>query len=241
MQTHRIGEVLDLHKIFRALRPHSGGGWWFRGQADRGWPLIPRAGRPEYFLGKHADGSGWRDLGRFNAWRRQAVAYQALPEDDWECLACAQHHGLATRLLDWTLNPLVAAFFASCEEPDVDGAVYCYTPELHVNTDARLDLDIVGGGFMPRAIAPRILNQRGVFTVHGPPDAEVVAAKHPVFEDRESLVRVEIPAAVKPEVLAQLDDYGINHVTLFPDLDGLSRHVNWETEGMLNRKKKADA
>jgi hypothetical protein len=49
-----------------------------------------------------------------------------LPDlDQWESLFLAQHHGVPTRLLDWTKNPLVAAFFAAGGRPDRAGAIWC--------------------------------------------------------------------------------------------------------------------
>jgi hypothetical protein len=221
----------ELHLFFRAYRCHSPTGWWFRGQADASWELLPKAGRSPYKL------KGGKSLGRFNSWSKKAVAYlPSLPDNDWERLAIAQHNGLATCLLDWTENPLVATYFACSELPNADGVVFCYDPDLFVDVKVLPLSEIESGvnGFMPRSISPRILNQRAVFTVHLPATRTLSVKASPLFEDHPNLARLIIPANQKPALLQMLNDYGINHAVLFADLEGLSRHVNWETTTIAN-------
>lgn len=226
-----LSKTEHIHPFFRAYRSHPPTGWWFRGQADESWSLLPKAGRPEYLLPDS------RSYGRFYSWSKQAVAYDAaLPENDWERLAIAQHFGLATCLLDWSYNPLVALYFACVDLPEANGAVYCYDPEVFVD-ERVLNLksaECNGAAFTPRAISPRILSQRAVFTVHLPTHNEIQVKESAVLPGEPNLAKLVIPASLKIELLNLLNDYGINHVMLFPDLEGLSKHVNWVTEGIAS-------
>src|SRR5713101_4447882 len=133
-------ETNGLLEFLQDIRPygcHEGGAWIYRGQTDTSWELKPKAGREDYFnwmlegeMAPASDGAPPSkrpkiDLERFWAWRALAVAYDGkLPENEFECLAYAQHYGLATRLLDWTTNPLVALYFAVEAQQDRHGAVW---------------------------------------------------------------------------------------------------------------------
>ncbi|HXU94145.1 MAG TPA: FRG domain-containing protein [Gallionella sp.] len=230
MKRFTLTDLEKLHLVFRGYRSHDGLANWFRGQADSDWELLPKAGRREYRLPNN------RDLGRFNSWCGQAIAYCTLPVSQLEQLALAQHHGLATRLLDWTKNPLVACYFACCELPSVDGAVYIYEiPEKLFTEQSTIDqIREQQGvfGYIPNAIAPRVLNQKGLFTVHCDATQPIGVAPSRMGNGEPNLVQIVIPAKLKKEVLILLDDYGVDRSMLFPDLDGLSSHINSHTARM---------
>jgi hypothetical protein len=226
MRTLRINEPHDLHRLFEVYKSREGLGWFFRGQADSSWPLIPKAGRPDLNNG--------RDLGRFNYWCDRAVACRELPDNIWERLVIAQHYGLATRLLDWTFNPLVACFFGVSDFPTRDGAVYAHFPTMFVD-QAHQSIENIDEviALIPRAIDIRILRQSGGFTVHPRPAEPMHSTELTKPFTGPNLVKIVIPSSTKGGVREMLESYGVNFAAMFPDLEGLSKHTNWRTAEMV--------
>jgi hypothetical protein len=171
--------------------------------------------------------SPW-DMRVFTEWKQRAIAFGPLPVSEWECLALAQHHGLATRLLDWTWNPLVALFFAVSDDDQEEGAVYAWPSGSFVTGKRFAEVSHVMT-YEPRPFDRRIAAQQGVFTYHPQPTAALepahiyVSANNPFGTN---LVEIIVPAHTKTMVIRDLHVLGINKATLFPDLEGLSWDLN---------------
>ena len=212
---------------------------WFRGQADASWPLVPGLLRLQLPAEQEKN-----MLARFRL-RAMGLLEQYPPDDDparW--LFLMQHHGLPTRILDWSESALCAAFFAIAAEPHVDGRLFILVP-MALNEwqiDQRLLIapkmspcdDMFWASFkgskQPEkivAVAPyasneRLARQRGAFTVHGIP---VDLARH---APNNVLRSIQIPAATKHSLREQLAHLGITRTTLFPDLDALACELREE-------------
>ena len=84
----------------------------YRGARDAGRPLLTSLDRLGGIDPPHTKAELESHILR-NFVRYSRPYLDSPAPDDWEVLVAAQHHGLPTRLLDWTYSPLVAAHFAT--------------------------------------------------------------------------------------------------------------------------------
>jgi hypothetical protein len=165
---------------------HALANWWFRGVTDSTYSLLPKIGRGHERekwtvpVGKSTRATPEdRERRVFEAFRRRAhLELQVRPESDLEWLALAQHHGVPTRLLDWTTNPLMAAWFATDKSDPPDDRIarvhaVRVTSKLAVENVA-LDPFKMTGRSPVFVVAPhwhpRVRAQRGCFSVHPVPN-----------------------------------------------------------------------
>ena len=110
----------------------------FRGQNQSSYMLIPSVLRKDD-SGKelYSTDAEWKMLTSFKHSVRPLLTEYPENNDDWSWLVLAQHHGLPTRLLDWSENPLQALFFAAFtpDKTDSDGKLFVLNPnKLNLDT-----------------------------------------------------------------------------------------------------------
>lgn len=123
----RISDWRELHEKLETMHDS---GWIFRGAASPKHYLLPSIGR-EGVYGHYKLAQEQR---LFDEFKNRAIALISDSRlDDWDWLAYAQHIGVPTRLLDWSVNPLVALYFALEAESDSDRIVYAvkYSKYIH--------------------------------------------------------------------------------------------------------------
>lgn len=192
----------------------------FRGVTNADYSLLTTAGRM-----KIREEFKLRDIEKLilKTFRERAVTFlEYQPKNDWEWLAVAQHHGLPTRLLDWTRNALAAAYFAVRKEFTGDSAIYVIRDEMTVANPEEWEKPLEMGGlpmrYIPNHVTQRIIAQNSLFTFHPEP-----CRPH----ESERLLRIRIPNNYRRSLKKELYRYGIHEASMFPGLDGLATHISW--------------
>jgi hypothetical protein len=228
--------LLELDKKREEIRCSKSGAF-FRGHAAPRFALVPSLLRnqipPEV------------EHNLFHECYARSRQFLTLGANSWEVLSILQHHGVPTRLLDWTESFSVALFFALADG-DSDGHVWVINPFL-LNRDA----DVAKQGRIPQVgldalpdyydsfarwesrtqwpydkpifvqipwASDRVAAQQGFFTIH--PDERPLDERCPRW-----VRRVEIPAEAVPGARRFLEIAGITAYSVFPDLQGLAQFL----------------
>jgi hypothetical protein len=152
---------------------------------------------------------------------------------DFELLAKLQHHGAATRLVDFTRNALIGLWFACNENTEKSGILIGY--DSHYLTGHEKEIEK-----RPYNEVIENLAHINPVTWEAPGVSARIAAQHSQFiysnildhksgslalpSDEEAYRKFQITAEVKKEAINVLSDvFDINRINIFPDIDGFAQ------------------
>ncbi len=217
---------------------------WYRGVSHEDHALVPSVFRPPR--------EGKNETLMIKRFMLDAHSMLTeVPGSDWDWLFLAQHHDVPTRLLDWTESPLHGLYFASepvAKDPnDVEsaGGLWVLNPtglNAHALNDDRAEMPMFGVDEVLEQYSPlkavgtavhlkpaaalarrtflRISTQWGTFSIH----TNGNALEEEVF-DKPVVKKFRIPADAKQTIRDELQAFGIEERTVYPDLHRLGRSI----------------
>lgn len=243
MKEFVIDKLDCLVEVVGNLSEQYGSRVWYRGQADKSWELIPSIQRNGYAKKETYITND------FYIRVKQVTANPPMKENFSAWMAMMQHYGLPTRLLDWSLSPLIAAFFATENYErykNIDACIWAFFPRLLNKNEGFGDfiypndaLSVnemlvrsfkdnanIDDKFEDKVMACcstekdlRMYSQQSAFTVHN------TNRKLTNICTSDMLYKIIIPNEHKKYFFDSLNYFGINQSFIYPDMEHISEEI----------------
>jgi hypothetical protein len=247
--TYKLDSISDVVEIATTLS-----GSWFRGHARIHEELIPKLLREKY-----VSHSGL-ELSLIEAFKRVAPALDTnVPnqDDNMAWLFLMQHHGVSTRLLDWTKSALIALYFVVVEHETEDGELWAMYPNKLNNLSGIPGLPLRNNPILEYFVEEPFHDAaelRSLLSLPESPDKPIAIEPqmnfprimaqlskftiHPISDkanlittlltDEKDLVRYRVPKDSKSKLRRDLATLGITQASLFPSLDSLASDIIYD-------------
>jgi len=235
--------------------------FWYRGHADNTWELEPTVLR-SWFIGwvarrvHHASTVPAQDIEAheitFNReFRRMAASFHLGSDSEVELYFLQQHHGMPTRLMDWSRNAMAALFFAVSEHDDRDGELVVMDPRKTIPTIAGIPIDVVHARHSIVEDTVKYLYEGSSLDPAGPYTPPSPSYAVPVSPDLRAgrllqqdacftlhmprssplpvgpgiIEKYRVPSGRKEELRFLLRSMGMGHAHAYADLDNVSKDI----------------
>lgn len=234
-------EVLNAAKDFSFSNNSSV--TWYRGHSDSDYKL-----HSGLFRNKFKNMDEYENCEAIYYRKFKNFGHSHHNEKSWNLLYLMQHHGVETRLLDWSESFATALFFAVKNwGKEKDACIWMLNPtELNrysLNQTQFWFPDEKGSyeellfekekEFLYTSVAlfpirnnPRLINQQGVFTLQGNSLEPLEEEGNKFLIEKGFLKKITITRDMKKDIKFFLKLSGVNEYTMFPDLDGLAKHIH---------------